>query len=239
MQWWILVLVCAAVLQSVLTTKVLFLGPISSKSHKNFYMGIVNALADDNIQVTMVSPFKPSKVREKWFLRLVFQARVLLCFPFYIGEPSRVVSTSTINNRNTRFPSYDASFMLDFKHPMTFMERAISSLSDVAMDAMLFYYLSPRMESECRRRGLCPDDMPSFFGNRFKCKSCTDYSAQTIDYPSSYLCSSRGSCGGIPLRPSQPLSKKDLEDWVQDGGDAGFIFFSLGSAVTPSSMPGE
>ncbi|XP_069937265.1 uncharacterized protein, partial [Cherax quadricarinatus] len=64
MQWWILVLVCAAVLQSVLTTKVLFLGPISSKSHKNFYMGIVNALADDNIQVTMVSPFKPSKVRE-------------------------------------------------------------------------------------------------------------------------------------------------------------------------------
>ncbi|KAF2357132.1 UDP-glucuronosyl/UDP-glucosyltransferase [Trinorchestia longiramus] len=31
----------------------------------------------------------------------------------------------------------------------------------------------------------------------------------------------------------------DLEDWIQSSGDAGFIFFSLGSAVRPSDIPTE
>lgn len=46
------------------SNRILFLAPISSKSHKNFYMGIVNALADRGSQVTIVSPFRPSKIRE-------------------------------------------------------------------------------------------------------------------------------------------------------------------------------
>ncbi|KAK3883685.1 hypothetical protein Pcinc_012005 [Petrolisthes cinctipes] len=44
--------------------------------------------------------------------------------------------------------------------------------------------------------------------------------------------------GGIHTRPAQPLPK-DLEEWVKGAGSDGFIFFSLGSAVKPSSMPEE
>ncbi|KAK4312431.1 hypothetical protein Pmani_000885 [Petrolisthes manimaculis] len=44
--------------------------------------------------------------------------------------------------------------------------------------------------------------------------------------------------GGIHTRPAQPLPK-DLEEWVEGAGSDGFIFFSLGSAVKPSSMPEE
>ncbi|XP_069937313.1 UDP-glucosyltransferase 2-like [Cherax quadricarinatus] len=256
-------------------------------------MGIVNALADDNIQVTMVSPFKPSKVREnvhevvfsggdlsrqvpnlftgnkmtapmtmmkilpglcvdalgtKEVQNLLKEDFDLVLLSVFVSEcflsavhqmkvsPAGLLTPAPSIIGNTRFPSYDASFMLDFKHPMTFMERAISTLSDVAMDAMLFYYLSPRMESECRRRGLCPDDMPSLSEIGSNASHVLINSVQTIDYPARPYVPAVVHCGGIHLRPAQPLSQ-ELEDWVQDAGDAGFIFFSLGSAVTPPSMP--
>ena len=32
---------------------------------------------------------------------------------------------------------------------------------------------------------------------------------------------------------------QDLEEWVAGAGKDGFIYFSLGSAVTPSDMPEE
>ncbi|XP_053629391.2 UDP-glucosyltransferase 2 isoform X1 [Cherax quadricarinatus] len=300
MQWWTVVLVCAALLQSVVATKVLFLGPVSSRSHKNFYMGIVNALADDNIQVTMVSPFKSSKVRENvhevvlsggdlshhasnvfkenkinffmtmmnimprlcvdalgkeevqnllkedfdlvllsaimsdCFLSVVHQLKV----PFIYVSPAGLISPLPSITGNTRFPSYDANIMMDFKHPMTFMERTISTLSDIAWDAMFYYYISPATESECRRRGLCPDDMPSLWEIGSNTSLVLINSIQAVDYPARPVVPAVVHCGGIHLRPAQPLSQ-DLEDWVQDAGDAGFIFFSLGSAVTPSSMPEE
>lgn len=40
-----------AALQVVGASRILFLSPVSSKSHKNFYMGIINALADKGHQV--------------------------------------------------------------------------------------------------------------------------------------------------------------------------------------------
>ncbi|XP_069936414.1 UDP-glucosyltransferase 2-like [Cherax quadricarinatus] len=94
------------------------------------------------------------------------------------------------------------------------------------------------MESECRRRGLCPDDMPSLSEIGSNASLVLINSVQTIDYPARPYVPAVVHCGGIHLRPAQPLSQ-ELEDWVQDAGDAGFIFFSLGSAVTPSSMPEE
>nr|XP_053649729.1 UDP-glucuronosyltransferase 2B7-like [Cherax quadricarinatus] len=64
------------------------------------------------------------------------------------------------------------------------------------------------------------------------------YSVQTIDYPARPVVPAVVHCGGIHIRPAKPLPQ-DLEDWVQGAGDAGFIFFSLGSAVPPSTMPEE
>ncbi|KAK8747105.1 hypothetical protein OTU49_016998 [Cherax quadricarinatus] len=300
MELWRAVLVWVAVLQSVVATKVLFLGPVSSRSHKNFYMGIVNALADDDIQVTMVSSFKPSKVRENvrevvltgveltdifpnmftsrtmsgpltvmkvmpglcadalgkeevqhllkedfdlvflsvfmsdCFLSIVYQLKVPL---IYVSPGGLMVQLPLIIG-NPRFPSYDASAVLGFQHPMTFMQRTISTLTHVAMDFFFFYFFSPRMEAECRRRGLCPDNMPSFWEISSNASLVLINGVQTIDYPARPYVPAVIHCGGIHLRPSQPLSQ-DLEDWVQGAGDAGFIYFSLGSAVTPSTMPEE
>ncbi|CAL4119358.1 unnamed protein product, partial [Meganyctiphanes norvegica] len=42
--------------------------------------------------------------------------------------------------------------------------------------------------------------------------------------------------GGAHLRPAQPLSV-DLEKWIEDSGEHGFILFSMGTVVKPSEMP--
>ena len=40
-----------AAVQAIEASKLLVLAPVSSKSHKNFYMGIINAMADRGHQV--------------------------------------------------------------------------------------------------------------------------------------------------------------------------------------------
>ncbi|XP_069955022.1 UDP-glucosyltransferase 2 [Cherax quadricarinatus] len=300
MQWWVAVLVSAAVLQTVLASKILFLAPISSRSHKNFYMAIINTLADDNNQVTIVTPIKPSKERNNvrevvltgvdlldrtpnmftghkmsaplsllsvtpvlcsdalakeevqnllkedfdlvllsvfmsdCFLSLIYQMKV----PFVYVNPAGLIGPLTSMIGNPRFPSYDASPILAYKHPMTFMQRAISTLSEVLGDFLMSYVAANRIEEECRKRGLCPPDMPSLSEIRLNASLLLINSVLTIDYPARPIVPAVVNCGGIHLRPAQPLPK-DLEDWVQGAGDDGFIFFSLGSAVTPSDMPEE
>ncbi|XP_037786964.1 UDP-glucosyltransferase 2-like [Penaeus monodon] len=44
--------------------RVLFLAPISSRSHKNFFMGIANAVADSGNHVTLVTSYKAPKPRK-------------------------------------------------------------------------------------------------------------------------------------------------------------------------------
>ena len=51
MRWWVAVVGLLAAVEVVGASKILFLSPISSKSHKNFYMGIINSLAARGHQV--------------------------------------------------------------------------------------------------------------------------------------------------------------------------------------------
>ena len=44
--------------------------------------------------------------------------------------------------------------------------------------------------------------------------------------------------GGAHIKPGKPLPN-EMETWAQSSGDAGFIYFSLGSAVDPTVMPEE
>ncbi|KAG0713355.1 UDP-glucuronosyltransferase 2B14 [Chionoecetes opilio] len=63
-------------------------------------------------------------------------------------------------------------------------------------------------------------------------------SVKTLEVPAQPSVPTTIYCGGIHCRPSEPLPK-DLEEWVAGAGQDGFIYFSLGSAVTPSDMPEE
>ncbi|XP_045608864.1 UDP-glucosyltransferase 2 [Procambarus clarkii] len=299
MQLWVMVVACGAVLQVAQASKFLFLGPLSSRSHKNFYMGIVNALADDGNQVTMVSSVKPTKVRENvrevtlvgvdiqdytpnlftgnrmaapmtmisitpklcsdalgkeevqnllkedfdfillsafmsdCFLSVVYQLKV----PFAFVSPAGLLGPLPVLMGNPSFPSYNPSLLLSSRHPLTFVERAISTLSEIATNVM-FTYASSCMEGECRSRGLCPDDMPGFAEVSRNASLALINSVQTMEYPARPIVPNVVYCGGIHIHPAKPLPQ-DLEEWVQGAGDDGFIYFSLGSVVPGSTMPEE
>ncbi|XP_045608868.2 UDP-glucosyltransferase 2 isoform X2 [Procambarus clarkii] len=269
MQLWVMVVACGAVLQVAQASKFLFLGPLSSRSHKNFYMGVVNALADDGNQVTVVTSLKPSKVRENVnevtlsgvdlqdYMPNLFTgtrmtgpftfmaATTTLCsdalgkeeVPFAYVSPAGLMGPFALMVGNPRFPSYDPSPVLTYKHPLTFLERTISTLSEIGFHFMV-NYMSSRMEGECRSRGLCPDDMPGFAEVSRNASLVLINSVQTMEYPPRPIVPGVVHCGGIHIHPAKPLPQ-DLEEWVQGAGDDGFIYFSLGSVVPGSTMPEE
>lgn len=304
MQWWVpvaaWVMVMSSTLEVVQGARVLFLGPVTSKSHKNFFMSIANALADNNNQVTMVSSYKPSKVRDNvrevvlpdidihdfmpnMFtsdkmtgpLTLMFNAPLLCsdalekeemqslmeedfdviilsiffsdCFlsvahkmkvPLIHICPGGLFGPLTSMVANPSFPSFVGAPIFDFSPPLTFTQRAINTFFSTVADIYFDNFHFPRMEAECRRRGLCPDDMPSLSELRYNTSILIVNSVRTIEYPPRPIIPSVVYVGGSHCRPSQPLPQ-DLEEWVSGAGEDGFIFFSVGSAVIASSIPEE
>ncbi|MPC29776.1 hypothetical protein E2C01_023025 [Portunus trituberculatus] len=66
MRWWVAVVGLLAAVQMIEASRVLVLAPISSKSHKNFYMGIINAMADRGHHANRVN----SKHADSWRFRI-------------------------------------------------------------------------------------------------------------------------------------------------------------------------
>ncbi|XP_047498158.1 UDP-glucosyltransferase 2-like isoform X1 [Penaeus chinensis] len=279
--------------------RVLFLAPISSKSHKNLYMGVAEALADRGNQVTLVSPFRPSKTRENLreilvpgisihdYIPNLFTGKtagpmalmsaspalcsealakeevqdllkekfdvVLLsmfishCFlsivhkmqvPYIWVSPAGPTGMTDHMIGNPSFPSFTGFVLLEAKHPLSFTERALSVFGDTFSSFMMNYLIVYWMDDVCRSRGLCPDDMPSLNEMQFGASLLIQNHVRTLDNPPRPFVPNVIAVGGIHCRPAQPLPP-DLEEWVQGAGEAGFIFFSLGSAVIPSDMPEE
>ncbi|XP_053649732.1 uncharacterized protein [Cherax quadricarinatus] len=77
------------------------------------------------------------------FLSLIYQMKV----PFVYVNPAGLMGPFSSMIGNPRFPSYDASPMLDYKHPMTLMQRAISTLSDLVLE-FLFSYIAANRQIE-------------------------------------------------------------------------------------------
>ncbi|KAK8397728.1 hypothetical protein O3P69_004484 [Scylla paramamosain] len=300
MRWWVAVVGLLAAMQVIEASKVLVLTPISSKSHKNFYMGIINALAARGHQITILTPYKASKVhqnvqevvlpqmeltnfipnlftsgkfsgpfqlslkapqmcndaladpktqnllKEKYdlimlgmffsdcLLSIVHQMKVpyvYLCPAALHGPMAQMAGSVT-------FSSFAHNALFYYKHPYSFLERMVLSLTDVASNTIFVKYVTNIIEKECRQRGLCPEDMPAFPEMHLNSSLTLINSIKTLEMPAQPSVPTTVYCGGIHCHPSSPLPK-DLEDWVASSGEDGFIFFSLGSAVTPSSMPEE
>ncbi|XP_042226289.1 UDP-glucosyltransferase 2-like isoform X1 [Homarus americanus] len=266
MRWWVCVAACVVALQVAEAGRILFMAPISSKSHKNFYMGIVNALADHGNQITMVSPYKPAKERpnvrevrvtnadilkvipnlfegnkitapihlmlavpticsdalssdeiqnllkEKFDLILLsaFLGDCLLSvvhqlkLPFIYVSQVEMMSPFTSLVGNPDFPSFVVNPMLEMRHPLTFTQRAISTLSGAVFEG-IFNYIVSSVEAECRRRGLCPDDMPSLSEMRRNNSLLIINSVETVEYPPRPTVPAAIYCGGIHCRAPEPL----------------------------------
>lgn len=300
MKWWVAAVGLMAAVQVVGASKILLLSPMSSKSHKNFYMGILNALAAKGHQITILTPYKASKVhqnvrevvlpdmdiakftpnlftsnkvmgpmalaqeapdicnnalahpftqdviKEKYdlimmsaffsdcFLSVVHQMKV----PFVLVIPAGLMGPFATLAGSVEFTSVAFNPLFTFRAPYTFFERMALATASVASNLVFKYYIISGIEKECHRRGLCPDDMPPFEDMYRNSSLSLINSVRTLEAPAQPSVPTTIYCGGIHCHPPNPLPK-DLEEWVAGAGEDGFIFFSLGSAVTPSDMPEE
>lgn len=168
------------------------------------------------------------------FLSIVHQMKV----PYVNLFPAALLGPMTQVAGSVTFPSFAHNALFNYKHPYSFLERMVLSLTDVTSRIVYFHYISNNVEKECRKRGLCPEDMPAFSEIMLNSSLTLINSVKTLEVPAQPSVPTTVYCGGIHCHPPNPLPK-DLEDWVAGSGENGFIFFSLGSAVTPSSMPEE
>ncbi|XP_045618502.2 UDP-glycosyltransferase UGT5 isoform X1 [Procambarus clarkii] len=292
MRWWsVMVVTGALVVHQADAASILFLAPLGTISHKNFFMGIAEALAARNHTVTFVTGYRASKSQtnirevkvpmidmstllpnlftrsqtsmlslmpllakncgdalrsqefeniqeEKFDLVMISMATTECFYPFinklkvpYIHmTPNSLHGALSDQAGNPHFPSMVPSYFLDRIYPLTFTGRMINTLSDLLLVALRKFYLTPLIAAEV-------DEGPALISAmRLNGSLYIANSVETLEVPPRPYVPTVVHAGGIHCRPAQPLPL-DLEQWVAASGDAGFIFFSLGSSVKGSTMP--
>lgn len=151
-------------------------------------------------------------------------------------SPNVLVGSYSDMASNPYFLSLMPNILLGLKFPLTFFGRMVNIFLDMFSHALSLYYICPRMEEECRKRHVLPDNMPSFAEMRTNGSLLIINSVKTMERPTIPYVPAVIHAGGIHCRPARPLPQ-ELEDWVAGAGEAGFIFFSLGSLVKPTSLP--
>ncbi|KAA0185348.1 hypothetical protein HAZT_HAZT008778 [Hyalella azteca] len=137
---------------------------------------------------------------------------------------------------NVDFPSFVPVIGLPMKYPMTFTQRILNTLANLFSCALINFYYHPSVEKACKDAGLCPRDMRSIHDIAAKSAFIFINNVQALETPVRPYVPAVIHAGGLNCRPAQPLPE-DLASWIEGSGDAGTIYFSLGSIVKPKDMP--
>lgn len=280
--------------------KILFVAPFGSQSHKNFYNGIIHAIAEDGHKVTVLTPFKtkPAKnnVQEVVFAqgdissimansftdgllaatlnameqgpslcfsalatqktKSVLQKKYDLVFvsiffnecflgaihsmkvPIVFVNPAEMFGPFTAKRMgNPTFASFSYNPMLNFEPPLSFSQRFISAMSEVMLDWTIGASFN-RIDVTGQSLKLFPAGTPSTAEISANASLMMVNSVRLAEHPRPYMPNIL-LAGGLHCRPASPLPK-EIEDWAARAGEPGFIYFSLGSAVSASHLhPGS
>ncbi|XP_066971175.1 UDP-glycosyltransferase UGT5-like [Macrobrachium rosenbergii] len=278
--------------------RVLFIGVLGTKSHTNFYLGVIKALAGNGHHVTFVTAYtyeesrRNENITEIWvpeadagrlnqnrfntsvivlmaqlagfaplcteslgndkvqgllrdkfdvvlmspfndcYLSIVHQLKL----PFIYVNPAGMIPAMAEVVGNPTFPSFATVQIFDHSHPLTFWQRAKNVLAELSLSLAGKYILNDKMEEDCRSSGLCPEDMPPFSEIQRNVSLLFLNSVRELETPVRPHVPAVIHLGGIHCRPAEPLPK-DLNDWAEESGEDGFIFFSLGTAVKSADLP--
>ncbi|XP_042235228.1 UDP-glycosyltransferase UGT5-like isoform X2 [Homarus americanus] len=230
MRWWNVaatVVVVMVVVQEVDASNILILAPIGTRSHKIFYMAIAEVLAARNHKVTFVTGYKSSKNTTN--IREVFLPD---------GEMYRNVPNMFTSTQNELFIKLAMDMPKSCANALG--SEAIQGIKEEHYDlVMLSVVMTECLYSlihKLQDGGRVPADEAVPGGHtplpdKAQC-------VEALEIPIRPYTATVVHAGGIHCRPAQPLPQ-ELEDWVAEAGDAGFIFFSLGSVVKASTMPEE
>ncbi|KAB7498171.1 2-hydroxyacylsphingosine 1-beta-galactosyltransferase [Armadillidium nasatum] len=186
--------------------------------------GVEEALKHDYDYVIMQIMFT------ECFLPIPFSRKIPLIYatpntltppdPEYIGVPNFVSITPSRTNEIT--------FPFSFSDKLTLIFESI--LAKLFME-----YLSKLTYYRAIEENLWPSEAPDVFDLKLQSSLTIINSVRALEYPMRPMPPNVIYAGGIHIKEFQPL-QKDLCDWLDDSGDEGFIFFSLGTGIKPEHI---
>ncbi|CAL4068950.1 unnamed protein product, partial [Meganyctiphanes norvegica] len=120
-------------------------------------------------------------------------------------------------------------------HGLSYLDRLQNTLVEGFLVSLIDYKYE-KMDHEIRSQGLCSPDMPHIKELLLNQSLIIVNGIRAMNAVGLPIVPSVVYAGGIHLKPAGDLTG-DLEEWVSDSGEAGFIYFSMGSVVKPSDMP--
>ncbi|KAF2367394.1 Prolyl 4-hydroxylase alpha-subunit N-terminal [Trinorchestia longiramus] len=137
---------------------------------------------------------------------------------------------------NPSFPSLAPTMGVAASPPLSYPLRLYNTLAIAARLALVYILLLPGIETRCKDTGLCRPDMASLSAIAQQSSFAFINNVQSLETGVRPYVPGVIHAGGLNCRPAQPLPEY-LGDWIEGSGDAGTIYFSLGSAVKPEDMP--
>ncbi|XP_077300343.1 UDP-glycosyltransferase family 50 member B3 [Arctopsyche grandis] len=116
---------------------------------------------------------------------------------------------------------------------MNIIERTFNTICYTLLEALHYYTIHVQLR-EVLFKHMGPD-MPHPYEMTKNVSFILQNGHHTVTYPRPYL-PNVAEIACIHCKPPKPL-KKELEDFINQGGDTGFIFVSMGSSVKTSNMP--
>ncbi|CAL4058798.1 unnamed protein product [Meganyctiphanes norvegica] len=287
------------IISDVQASRILFLVPVSSKSHNNFYLPIAEELAERGHEVTFASAYAlkaektnmvmiPNRpihdcgtpqimnttlssmidwiscipkfcldglatkeaqdlLQEKWDVVLI-SVFFNDCFlydvnrmqvPFIWMIPNGLFPPFSHLAGNPTFPSFignPTNPVVSGPPPYTFLQRTMNILHEIFGVTLYNHYYLPRLDSLCHSRGQCTEEDPSIRDIRMNSSLFIINSIRATESVAAPYTPNVVHAGGVHLKAAKALPQ-DLEEWVSGSGEAGFIFFSLGSVLKTDDMP--
>ncbi|XP_064092120.1 UDP-glucuronosyltransferase 2B13-like isoform X2 [Macrobrachium nipponense] len=253
-------LAAIATLQESEGYRVLFVCCVTTKSHYNFYQGIIKEFADSGNHVTVITPYASKDERRDGKIRevLVPEGDVVQTGPNRFNMtmmtflqqmqtlmPICVESMGRREVQNLRREKFDVVLLSPFND---------CYLSLVQQLEAPLVYVSPYGLTSNTAEVVGNPIFPSYvttvaldytypltFAQRTKnvlagiaLNLLFNYymrpNVRELETPPRPYITSVIHLGGIHCRPAEPLPK-DLSDWVEGAGEDGFVYFSLGTAI--------
>ncbi|KAK8720020.1 hypothetical protein OTU49_013624 [Cherax quadricarinatus] len=194
--------------------KILMLLPVSTTSHKNFFMPLAEALGDRGHKV--VYPF----LHEATF--------IMVTTPGIDYRQSAVLG-------NVLHPGYIPNHMDDFPRPYSIWNRIYNTIYQIGFSIYWRNWaVLPLVQKEISAQ--FPDLPPLLDIERnLSLALVNTHFSISLSMP---LLPSQVEVGALHCRPGNPLHQ-ELESWISEAGSAGVIYFNLGSLASSGDIPVE
>ncbi|KAK7079176.1 hypothetical protein SK128_001480 [Halocaridina rubra] len=178
------------------------------------------------------------KRRKDFHLVIIDNFFNMMMFPFAHEIPLVMMQASGVDivqsaiTGNVINPAYTPSNQLIVPQPMSLWHRILNGIVYITYGLLKQHYFLPRIQAEITQ--ILPDIPPLREIERNQSLALLNYcySFDTV-LP---LLPSQIDIGAIHCRPGQPLPQ-DLEDWINGAGEAGVIYFSLGTVALGTTLP--